>query len=78
MRANHYLAPAATRQKIRVLAERKETEPRDVFDLDLLVSAHPNTVRPGDVPPDLAARASDAAFAIPFKSYKELVIEYVE
>jgi hypothetical protein len=78
VRANHYLAPAATRQKIHVLAERKETEPRDVFDLDLLLSSYPDAVRPGDVPPDLAAKASDAAFAIPFEAYEELVVEYLE
>jgi hypothetical protein len=78
VRANHYLAPAATRQKIHVLAERKETEPRDVFDLDLLVSKYPDEVRPGDVAPDLAAKASDAAFAIPFEAYEELVVEYLE
>lgn len=78
VRANHYLAPAATRQKIRVLADRKVTEPRDVFDLDLLISAHPDAVRPGDFPPELAAKASDAAFAIPFEAYEELVVEYLE
>lgn len=78
VRANHYLAPAATRQKINVLAERKETEPRDVFDLDLLVSTHPEAVRPGDVAPELAAKAVDAAFAIPFEAYEELVVDYLE
>lgn len=78
VRANHYLAPAATRQKIHVLAERKETEPRDVFDLDLLVSTHRDAVRPGDVPHELATKASDAAFAIPFEAYEELVVEYLE
>ena len=78
VRANHYLAPAATRQKIHVLAERKETEPRDVFDLDLLVSAHPDAVRPGDVAPALAGKAVDAAFAIPFEAYEQLVVDYLE
>lgn len=78
VRANHYLAPAATRQKIHVLAERKETEPRDVFDLDLLVSTYPDAVRPGDVAPELAAKAVDAAFAIPFAAYEELVVDYLE
>lgn len=78
VRANHYLAPAATRQKIHVLAERRETEPRDVFDLDLLISSHPDAVGPGDVPPELAAKASDAAFAIPFEAYEQLVVEYLE
>ena len=78
VRANHYLAPAATRQKIRVLAGRKETEPRDVFDLDLLVSAHPGAVRRGDVSPELAARAAEAAVAIPFAAYQQLVVDYLE
>ena len=78
MRANHYLAPVATRQKIHVLAERKETEPRDVFDLALLVSAHPDVVRPGEVAPELATKAVNAAFAIPFEVYEELVVDYLE
>jgi hypothetical protein len=78
VRANHYLAPAATRQKIRVLAERKETEPRDVFDLDLLIASHPGSVRRGDVAPELAARAIDAAVAIPFAAYQQLVVDYLE
>jgi len=78
VKANHYLAPAATRQKIHVLAERKQTEPRDVFDLDLLVAGHPNAVQRGDVPPDLAAKASEAAYAIPFAAFEELVVEYLE
>lgn len=78
VRANHYLAPAAGRQKIHVLAERRQTEPRDVFDLDLLVSSHPDAVRPGDVAPAVARRASDAAFAVPFEAFSELVVEYLE
>ncbi len=78
VRANHYLAAAATRQKIRVLAERRETEPRDVFDLDLLVSAHPDAVDPGEVPADLASKAMNAAFAIRFDAFRELVIDYLE
>ncbi len=78
VRANHYLAPAATRQKVRVLAGRKETEPRDVFDLDLLVSAHPGAVRRGDVSPELAGRAAEAALAIPFTTYEQLVVDYLE
>jgi hypothetical protein len=78
VKANHYLAPAQTRQKIHVLGERRETEPRDVFDLDLLVSAHPDAVRLGDVPPIMVAKAIDAAFSIPFEAFEELVVEYLE
>src|SRR3990170_1052012 len=78
VRAHHYLAPAATRPKNPVLAGRQETEPRDVFDLDLLVSAHPGAVRRGDVSPELAARAAEAALAIPFAAYEQLVVDYLE
>jgi hypothetical protein len=78
VKANHYLAPAATRQKIHVLAERRQTEPRDVFDLDLLVASHADAVRPGDVPSELATKAIDAAFAIPFAAFEELVVDYLE
>ena len=78
VRANHYLAPAAVRQKIRVLAERKQTEPRDVFDLDLLVAQHPRAVGRGDVTPALAARAAAAAFDIPFDAYRALVVDFLE
>jgi len=78
VRANHYLAPAATRQKIHVLASRKQTEPRDVFDLDLLVATHPNAVQRGQVSPEEAMKAIEAAFAIPFAAFEELVVEYLE
>lgn len=78
VRANHYLAPAAVRQKIRVLAERAHTEPRDVFDLDLLVAQHPGALRRGDVEPALAERAAAAAFAIPYEAYRELVVDFLE
>ena len=78
VRANHYLAPAATRQKIHVLAERRQTEPRDVFDLDLLLAAHPAAVRRGDILPELARKASETALAIPFEAYQQLVVDYLE
>ena len=36
-------------QKIGALAQRSETEPRDVFDLDLLLSTYPDAIKSGDV-----------------------------
>lgn len=78
VRANHYLAPAATRQKVRVLAERKQTEPRDVFDLDLLIAQFPEAVRRGDIAESLANRAAKTAFAISFEAYRELVVDFLE
>lgn len=78
VRANHYLAPAATRQKVRVLAERRETEPRDVFDLDHLIATAPGAVGRGEIPSDIVAKAIDAAFAIPYEAFEELVVDYLE
>ena len=78
VRANHYLAPAAIRQKIYVLAERQQTEPRDVFDLDLLITQYPDVVRRGDIKESLAQQAAKAAFAISFEAYRELVVDFLE
>ncbi len=78
VRANRYLPPAAIRQKIRALGQRSETEPRDVFDLDLLLARHPTAVRPGDVPEPELEVALDAAFAIDYDAYHELVVEFLE
>lgn len=78
MKANHFLATAATRQKIRALAERSETEPRDVFDLDLLFAGNPDAVEAGDVDGALVGKAIDAAFGIPFEAFAELVVDYLE
>lgn len=78
VKANHYLPTAAIRQKIRALAERRESEPRDVFDLDLLFAGHADAVKAGDVDGALAGMAIDAAFAIPFDAFAELVVDYLE
>jgi hypothetical protein len=78
VKANHYLAPAAIRQKVRALAERKETEPRDVFDLDLLFAEHADAIKAGDVDGAVVAKAIDAAFGIPFAAFADLVVDYLE
>lgn len=78
VKANHYLATAAIRQKIRALAERSETEPRDVFDLDLLFAGNPDAVKAGGVDGMLVGKAIDAAFAIPFEAFADLVVDYLE
>jgi predicted nucleotidyltransferase component of viral defense system len=78
VKANHYLATAAIRQKIQALAGRSETEPRDVFDLDLLFAGQPDAVKSGDVDRTLIAKAIDAAFAIPFEAFADLVVDYLE
>ena len=78
VRANRYLPPAAIRQKIRALGQRSEIEPRDVFDLDLLLARHPSAVQPGEVPARELEAALNAAFAIDYDAYRELVVEFLE
>jgi hypothetical protein len=78
VRCNHYAAPAAIRQKIRALAGRKQTEPRDVFDLDLLLAKFPNALLQGNIEPAVATKAANAAFDIEFDAYRDLVVEFLE
>jgi predicted nucleotidyltransferase component of viral defense system len=78
VKAEHYLPPAAIRQKIRALAQRHESEPRDVFDLDLLLATHGGQIRPGEVDQVTLKRAIDAALSIPYETYEDLVVHYIE
>ncbi|HEY8869024.1 MAG TPA: nucleotidyl transferase AbiEii/AbiGii toxin family protein [Candidatus Limnocylindrales bacterium] len=78
VKAEHYLPPASIRQKIRALAHRSATEPRDVFDLDLLFGSYPDALKPGGIDAATLKRAEDAALAIPYEAYSELVVDYIE
>lgn len=78
VRADRYLPPAAVRQKVRALGQRSETEPRDVFDLDLLFARHPAAVVPGDLTAAEIDAALAAAFSIGYDDYRELVVEFIE
>lgn len=76
--ATHYSAPDAVRQKIHALMDRSETQPRDVFDLNLLF-ARPDA--PSSV--DEEARSwIDAAIAnasrLTYERYVALVVAYLE
>ena len=78
VKAEHYLPPAAIRQKIRALAQRSQTEPRDVFDLDLLFATHADEIRQGDIDGATLTKAIEAALGIPYEAYRDLVIRYIE
>lgn len=76
--ANHYRCDAAVRQKIHALAERAEPQPRDVFDLHLLLART-------DAPKKLDEEAIgwvDAAVAnaadLTYDQYVALVIAYLD
>jgi hypothetical protein len=78
VRANRYLPPAAIRQKIRALGQRRESEPRDVFDLDLLFARHPAAVGRGAIPGEALDAAIAATFSIDDAAYQALVVEFIE
>jgi predicted nucleotidyltransferase component of viral defense system len=77
--ASHYGAPAAIAQKIHALAGRAESQPRDVFDLNLLFArpeAQNSKLSPAQrrwVP-----EAIDRAMSMSFDAYRSKVIAYLD
>lgn len=69
---------SAARLTAGVLGQRSDTEPRDVFDLDLLFSAYPDAVQPGDIGTRELSTAIAAAFGLTYAAYQELVVTYIE
>src|SRR4029077_8490599 len=78
VRLNHYPPPVAIAQKVDALCDRRETEPRDVFDLDHLFRQYPDAI--GQAALDLARgqRAAKAAEDIDYDRYQELVEPYLD
>ena len=74
----HYLLPAAVRQKLRALVDRREVQARDVFDLGILFA------KAGDDRFDLgesASRVSEAierVYALSYGDYRGQVVAYLE
>jgi hypothetical protein len=77
-RIKHYLPPDAIEQKIRALADRSATEPRDVFDLDHLFRQYPDALAQSRPDPKRTLTAKDRAIDIPYDDYQTLVVEYLE
>ena len=76
---NHYAARGAVRQKIQALAARKETQARDVWDLEHLLRT--TGVDGSPFSPEEArtvATALDRAVGLPFDAYQSQVVPYLE
>lgn len=76
---NHYTARSAARQKIRALATRKETQARDVWDLEHLIRT--TGVDGSPFSPEerrTLATALDRAMGLPFDAYRSQVVPYLE
>lgn len=78
VRLNHYPAQAAIEQKVHALAQRSETQPRDVFDLDHLIREYPDAMRQARIDAGAARAAMARALELSYEHYAQLVVEYLE
>ena len=76
--ATHYLAPAAVAQKIGALANRREPQARDVFDLNHLLAR--SDAMPAKVARSAAMieKAIENAMSISFDDYTSQVVAYLD
>lgn len=72
----HYLLAPATEQKVIALAKRPQTQARDVFDLDMLLRRAP--LAAGAVPDELRRAAAEAAVELPYRSFEDMVIPFLD
>lgn len=72
----HYAAAEAFDQKVRALAGRAQTQARDVFDLDLLLRAHPVPI--SAVPEDVRHSAAERADHLEARAFDDHVLTFLE
>jgi len=70
------LRRAPFEQKVAALAERPETQARDVFDLDLLLRLRPRSVE--SVEAGLLSRAAAIALELPYEAFRDQVLPFLE
>src|SRR6266568_7875551 len=75
---NRYGAMAMVTQKVDALRHRSETQPRDVFDLDLLFRIHPDALAQAPVEQRALEEAMERARALTYQEYVTTVVEYLE
>jgi predicted nucleotidyltransferase component of viral defense system len=74
---SHYSAGAAFRQKVRALAERRETQARDIFDLHHLIASGAAAGTAGSFNAAEIERARLNAMAVDFGTFKSQVLAYL-
>jgi hypothetical protein len=72
----HYVDDAPTEQKIEALADRSETQARDVFDLDLLLRSR--RLPTGSLDPELLGKAAERALELPFAAFRDQVLPFLD
>ncbi len=73
----HYLIDAMILHKITALAERKETQARDAFDLDRLFQQHPRTNQDRRLGAARINEAIERVVELPFGAFRTQVIEFL-
>jgi hypothetical protein len=76
--ANHYTPESAVAQKVVALADRRETQARDVFDLDFLFARYPADASAARPDPAKADLARQRVFELTYAAYHDLVVDYLE
>jgi len=75
---NRYGAVAMVAQKVNALRKRSETQPRDIFDLDLLFRTHPDALAQAPVEQRSLEEAIERARTLTYQEYVTTVAHYLE
>ncbi|MEI6448879.1 MAG: nucleotidyl transferase AbiEii/AbiGii toxin family protein [Actinomycetes bacterium] len=74
----HYTADAAIEQKVRALAQRAQTQARDLFDLELLLRRHRDALGAGQIDSSVLEAALDRVFELPFEAFQDQVLPFLD
>ncbi len=75
----HYRPRAAIQQKIGALARRAVNQPRDVFDLDWLLSRHREAAPLKDEVPSVeASAAAERATELDYPAFRDAVVPFID
>ncbi len=74
----HYTAAPAIEQKVKALAQRLETQARDVFDLELLFRGHRDAVETGALDSATLKAAMESCLELPFEAFEAHVVPFLE
>lgn len=72
----HYLLEAATEQKVYALAQRPQTQARDVFDLEILMRK--GGLASGTVPREKLDAAAEAAVGLTWSDFELMIVPFLE
>ena len=77
-RVNRYGPVAMVEQKVGALGRRRETQPRDVFDLDVLFRLYPASLGEARLKATTLRAASERALELTYDEYVSTVVESLE